>query len=567
MEYNQISLLNRSQRRDTALGEQVSPDSETLRVLNRAHERGIVLEKGSRGEAVRALQQQLNHEKSGGKFTVVSKHDKELIRLGLVVTNGVYDEQTEKRVREFQGSASITVDGDSGPITIGKLLSSQPSAQAQNRSIDTAANLPKPIGSGISLNPTIPPLPLPHTRESQLSASLPSRSSARPDGKSDLSIAKMDKYEFMSSDNIKAVVFNRYGKDTQTALKNPNSDYRKYLENEASGPLKDAYESYLKRSEQSRDAGRKVSKSRRPEPLNFRADGKSGPADELVTGYMQFSEAKTSTVDGRAIQVDGDLKSDQTRTLAASAKQHQALLDAELAQAQIKQYGKYRGVFPSGDLQSTEISPRSLQEKALEIDRISAARLNAALSDPSINLKGATVVHVALDTPTKGYAPKYHGVKVDGFVMDPFAADAYIRMKAAADEDGIKLSPYSAFRTFPEQQQCRDRYIQQLNSYNEKLAAYNENPSDFNAKPKEPAEAVPAGCSRHNGGMSIDFKNTKGAYAWLKKRGPEFDWDGISSEDWHHDFDRDKSPYTTVLRRDTMGTATVASTTQTRKKS
>lgn len=65
-----------------------------------------VLRKGSEGEAVEALQRELNEQ-----YPAYSK----------LVVDGKFGDATEKVVREFQRRAGLVVDGLAGPATLGKL--------------------------------------------------------------------------------------------------------------------------------------------------------------------------------------------------------------------------------------------------------------------------------------------------------------------------------------------------------------------------------------------------------------------------------------------------------------
>lgn len=90
-------------------------------------------------------------------------------------------------------------------------------------------------------------------------------------------------------------------------------------------------------------------------------------------------------------------------------------------------------------------------------------------------------------------------------------ADQYDRMVAAAKADGVDLRITSGYRSRAEQEHL--------------YALYKAGKGNIAAKP---------GTSNHETGTAIDFANTPGAYAWLKKNAPKFGLHNFPPEPWHY---------------------------------
>lgn len=112
-------------------------------------------------------------------------------------------------------------------------------------------------------------------------------------------------------------------------------------------------------------------------------------------------------------------------------------------------------------------------------------------------------------TPGDGTQPK---AMRQGKPIGANIADAFDRMVAAAKKDGVDLRIVSGYRTHAEQ---------------EALWARNPNPKMV-ARP---------GTSNHEKGNAIDFANTSGAYAWLKKNAARFGLHNYPAEAWHYSLD------------------------------
>jgi peptidoglycan hydrolase-like protein with peptidoglycan-binding domain len=91
-------------------------------------------------------------------------------------------------------------------------------------------------------------------------------------------------------------------------------------------------------------------------------------------------------------------------------------------------------------------------------------------------------------------------------------ADKFDAMVAAAKADGVELRITSGYRSHAEQQKLWDA---------------NPNPK-YVARP---------GTSNHEKGNAIDFTNTPGAWAWLKKNAARFGMHNYPVEAWHYSLD------------------------------
>ena len=121
-------------------------------------------------------------------------------------------------------------------------------------------------------------------------------------------------------------------------------------------------------------------------------------------------------------------------------------------------------------------------------------------------------------------------------------APHYEEMYYAAKQDGITLTPYSAYRS----------YERQKNNYNHLTESYmhDYNLSEAEARKKAATVILPPGTSEHNLGFAMDicgtessFKDTK-EYAWLQQHAHEYGFilrytaekqpiTGIIPEPWH----------------------------------
>lgn len=138
--------------------------------------------------------------------------------------------------------------------------------------------------------------------------------------------------------------------------------------------------------------------------------------------------------------------------------------------------------------------------------------------------------------PTLSAAIETSNVQIDARI-----SSYYSQMYNAAKQDGCILTPYSAYHT----------YSLQESTYSRKVNYYiNQGLSSEQAKEKASQSVLPAGCSEHNAGLSVDivsastdFANTK-EYLWLCENAQDYgfilrypenktDITGVNFEPWH----------------------------------
>jgi D-alanyl-D-alanine carboxypeptidase-like protein len=102
-------------------------------------------------------------------------------------------------------------------------------------------------------------------------------------------------------------------------------------------------------------------------------------------------------------------------------------------------------------------------------------------------------------------------VDVPGGKVDASIADNVKKMLNDAKKDGVDLQISSSFRSREEQEKLYQSYL--------------NGTGNLAAKP---------GSSNHESGLAIDFKNTSGAYDWLKKNAGRYGLKNLPSEPWHY---------------------------------
>ena len=102
-------------------------------------------------------------------------------------------------------------------------------------------------------------------------------------------------------------------------------------------------------------------------------------------------------------------------------------------------------------------------------------------------------------------------VDVPGGKVDASIADNVKKMLNDAKKDGVDLHISSSFRSREEQEKLYQSYL--------------NGTGNLAAKP---------GSSNHESGLAIDFKNTSGAYDWLKKNAGRYGLKNLPSEPWHY---------------------------------
>ncbi len=140
------------------------------------------------------------------------------------------------------------------------------------------------------------------------------------------------------------------------------------------------------------------------------------------------------------------------------------------------------------------------------------------------------------------YAPTLsNAINGSNIQLDSRVSEHYAEMYAAAKLSGCVLTPYSGYHT----------YALQETTYNRKVNFYvNKGMSAEEANQKASAQVLPAGCSEHNAGLSMDivsassdFINTK-EYKWLCENAHNYGFilrypedktaiTGMNFEPWH----------------------------------
>lgn len=151
------------------------------------------------------------------------------------------------------------------------------------------------------------------------------------------------------------------------------------------------------------------------------------------------------------------------------------------------------------------------------------------------------VVNSGREMP-QGYVPQLKEILGCGKYLDYRVAPYYEQMYYAAKEDGIILTPYSAYRSYERQdtnyKNLTDTYMSQYNLSREEAAK------------KAATVILPPGTSEHNLGLAMDVCNVYDSfadskeYAWLQEHAHEYGFilrytaekqpiTGIVPEPWH----------------------------------
>ena len=195
-------------------------------------------------------------------------------------------------------------------------------------------------------------------------------------------------------------------------------------------------------------------------------------------------------------------------------------------------------------LPSTEPS-ETQSETALQPEVTDAAVTNPETGRIIVNVDTENWNLVVVNSTrefAEGYEPQLDQIFDTGKYLDARVAPHYEEMYTAAKQDGIILTPYSAYRS----------YERQKNNYNHLTETYM---SDYNLSRAEAAEKaatviLPPGTSEHNLGLCMDICNVfdsfvnQPEYQWLTEHAHEYgfilrypkgkeDVTGIVFEPWH----------------------------------
>lgn len=112
---------------------------------------------------------------------------------------------------------------------------------------------------------------------------------------------------------------------------------------------------------------------------------------------------------------------------------------------------------------------------------------------------------------TNSASPTGNIVNVPGGRVDASIAGNVRAMMDAARRDGVSLEIRSSFRSRAEQERL--------------YRAYQNGTGNLAARP---------GTSNHESGQAIDFKNTPGAWNWLRNNAERFGLRNLPGEPWHY---------------------------------
>ena len=154
-------------------------------------------------------------------------------------------------------------------------------------------------------------------------------------------------------------------------------------------------------------------------------------------------------------------------------------------------------------------------QKAHELEttgRVGATTAKA-LQKAVPGVSGPTQRHQAWDNGQR--AGVVETVTIDGKPVEKKTAAAYLRMRAAAERDGVYISIVSGFRTYEEQAHLRRLYEQGRGNL-----------------------AAQPGYSNHQDGRAVDLNTADpGVYRWLTRHAGAYGFKRtVPSEDWHWEY-------------------------------
>lgn len=130
---------------------------------------------------------------------------------------------------------------------------------------------------------------------------------------------------------------------------------------------------------------------------------------------------------------------------------------------------------------------------------------------PSTDISNSNNASSGSDSSTTLANATGNQVQRPGGKIDSSIAPSFDAMVAAAKKDGIDLQIESGWRSRAEQEVLYQKYL--------------NGTGNLAAKP---------GTSNHESGQAIDFKNTPGAFDWLKKNAEKFGFQNLPGEPWHY---------------------------------
>ena len=187
------------------------------------------------------------------------------------------------------------------------------------------------------------------------------------------------------------------------------------------------------------------------------------------------------------------------------------------------------------DATTTEITTES------ETQTTDKGESSRTVIDPDVADWNLIVVNTEREIP-EGYVPELSQIFSTGKTLDSRVTPYYEAMYTAAKEDGIILTPYSAYRSYERQ---KINYENLTSTYMSRYGISREE-----AAKKAATVILPPGTSEHNLGLAVDICNTLDSFAdskeykWLTEHAHEYgfilrytaekqDITNIVPEPWH----------------------------------
>lgn len=204
----------------------------------------------------------------------------------------------------------------------------------------------------------------------------------------------------------------------------------------------------------------------------------------------------------------------------------------------------------ANELTTTEVESESEDETAVETttEKEDTTEYNSepegTVIDPDIENWNLIIVNTEREIP-EGYVPELSEILSTGKTLDSRVTPYYEAMYNAAKEEGIILTPYSAYRSYERQ---KINYENLTNTY---MTRYDISKEE--AAQRAATVILPPGTSEHNLGLAVDICNTLDSFAnskeykWLTEHAHEYgfilrytaekqDITNIVPEPWHWRF-------------------------------
>lgn len=197
---------------------------------------------------------------------------------------------------------------------------------------------------------------------------------------------------------------------------------------------------------------------------------------------------------------------------------------------------------------ATAAATENTTTEAVSEDETSETNTNSSsgrtVVDPETDDWNLIIVNTEREIP-EGYVPELSEILSTGKTLDSRVTPYYEAMYNAAKEDGIILTPYSAYRSYERQ---KTNYENLTDTYMTRYGISREE-----AAKKAATVILPPGTSEHNLGLAVDICNTLDSFAssaeykWLTEHAHEYgfilrytaekqDITNIVPEPWHWRF-------------------------------